>query len=119
MPKALDPREEALRSLDERANALEERTSRDVPDYSGHAIGQGSRLVAGLLGGPFVGLAFGAGFDLLAHSAPWGLIVGILTGFAVSVFMAVKAAQKMSATAEAEWGPPQALPDDDEEDEEP
>lgn len=119
MSKAVDPREEALRSLDERAKALEARTAHDAPDYSGQAIGQGSRLVAGLIGGPLVGLAFGAGFDLLAHSAPWGLIVGILAGFAVSVFMAVKAAQKMSAAAAAEWGPPQALADDDDEDEEP
>lgn len=117
MPKAADSREEALRSLDERANALEARTSRDVPDYSGQAISQGSRLVAGLVGGPFVGLAFGAGFDLLAHTAPWGLIAGILGGFGVSVFMAVNAARKMSAAAEKEWGPPQPLPDDDEDDE--
>jgi len=117
MPKAADPREEALRSLDERAKALEARTAHVVPDYSGQAMGQGARLVAGLLGGPLVGLGFGAGFDLLAHTAPWGLIAGILTGFAVSVFLAVKAAQRMSATAAAEWGPPQDLPDDDDDEE--
>lgn len=118
MPKADDSREEALRRLDERAKALEVSTRHEVPDYSGQAIGQGARLVAGLLAGPFVGLAFGLGLDLLAHTAPWGLIAGILIGFAVSVILAVKAAQRMSATAVAEWGPPQALADDDEEDDE-
>lgn len=119
MPKAADPREEALRRLDERADALKARTSRDVPDYSGQAISQGSRLVAGLLGGPFVGLAFGAGFDLLVHTRPWGLIVGILAGFAVSVYLAVQSARKMSAAALEEWGPPQPLDDDEEDEEEP
>ena len=88
MPKADDPREEAIRRLDERADALEARTTRNVPDYGGKAATQGAQLVAGLIGGPLVGLAFGWGFDYFAGTAPWGLIVGLLIGFAASVFLA-------------------------------
>ena len=118
MPKADDPREEAMKRLHERADALEAKTVRQVPDYGSKAMAGGARLVAGLLGGPLVGLAFGAGFDFLAHTAPWGLIVGILVGFVTSVFLAVRAAQRMSETAKREgWPTEPAVPFDDEDDE--
>ncbi|HYG25513.1 MAG TPA: F0F1 ATP synthase assembly protein I [Caulobacteraceae bacterium] len=115
MPKAHDPREEAIRRLDERADALEARTARNVPDYGGKAMAQGTQLVAGLIGGPLVGLAFGWGFDYLAGSAPAGLIVGVLGGFAVSVFLAMRMARKMSAAAK-DWPVTPVVDDDEDED---
>lgn len=113
MPKANDPREEAIRRLDERADALEARTIRDVPDYGGKAAAQGSRLVAGLIGGPLAGLGFGWAFDYLAHTAPWGLIGGVVIGFAASVFLAMRTAQRMTAQAK-DWPVAAAVLDDDE-----
>ena len=113
MPKADDPREEAIRRLDERADALEARTARNVPDYGSKAVAQGSQLVAGLIGGPLVGLAFGWGFDYFAGTAPWGLIVGLLIGFAASVFLAMRTAQRMTAAAK-DWPVAEAVLDDDE-----
>ena len=113
MPKAHDPREEAIRRLDERADALEARTARNVPDYGSKAVAQGSQLVAGLIGGPLVGLAFGWGFDYFAGTAPWGLIVGLLIGFAASVFLAMRTAQRMTAAAK-DWPVAEAVLDDDE-----
>ena len=113
MPKADDPREEAIRRLDERADALEARTARNVPDYGGKAAAQGAQLVAGLIGGPLVGLAFGWGFDYFAGTAPWGLIVGLLIGFAASVFLAMRTAQRMTAAAK-DWPVAPAVLDDDE-----
>ena len=113
MPKAHDPREEAIRRLDERADALEARTARNVPDYGSKAVAQGSQLVAGLIGGPLVGLGFGWGFDFLAGTAPWGLIVGLLIGFAASVFLALRTAQRMTAAAK-DWPVAEAVLDDDE-----
>ena len=113
MPKADDPREEAIRRLDERADALEARTTRNVPDYGGKAATQGAQLVAGLIGGPLVGLAFGWGFDYFAGTAPWGLIVGLLIGFAASVFLAMRTAQRMTAAAK-DWPVAEAVLDDDE-----
>jgi len=116
MPKARDPNEEAMRRLDERADALEARTTRNVPDYGSKAVAQGSQLVAGLIGGPLVGLGFGWGIDYLAGTAPWGLIGGILFGFAISVFLAVRVAQRMSAKAK-DWPVSQdPVVDDDEDD---
>ena len=116
MPKAHDPREEAIRRLDERADALEARTARNVPDYGSKAVAQGSQLVAGLIGGPLVGLGFGWGFDFLAGTAPWGLIVGLLIGFAASVFLALRTAQRMTAAAK-DWPVAEAVLDDDDDDE--
>ena len=113
MPKADDPREEAIRRLDERADALEARTARNVPDYGSKAVAQGSQLVAGLIGGPLVGLGFGWGFDFLAGTAPWGLIVGLLIGFAASVFLALRTAQRMTAAAK-DWPVAEAVLDEDE-----
>ena len=113
MPKADDPREEAIRRLDERADALEARTTRNVPDYGGKAATQGAQLVAGLIGGPLVGLAFGWGFDYFAGTAPWGLIVGLLIGFAASVFLAMRTAQRMTAAAK-DWPVAESALDDDE-----
>ena len=113
MPKAHDPREEAIRRLDERADALEARTARNVPDYGSKAVAQGSQLVAGLIGGPLVGLAFGWGFDYFAGTAPWGLIVGLLIGFAASVFLAMRTAQRMTAAAK-DWPVAEPVLDDDE-----
>ena len=113
MPKADDPREEAIRRLDERADALEARTTRNVPDYGGKAAAQGAQLVAGLIGGPLVGLAFGWGFDYFAGTAPWGLIVGLLIGFAASVFLAMRTAQRMTAAAK-DWPVAEPVLDDDE-----
>jgi ATP synthase protein I len=44
------------------------------------------------------------------------MIVGVLLGFGVSIWMAVRSAQRMTAEAAKEWGPVVDLPDDDEED---
>jgi ATP synthase protein I len=41
------------------------------------------------------------------------MIVGVLLGFVVSVWMAVRSAQQMTAEAAREWGPVVDLPDDD------
>ena len=119
MPKAPDPRDEAMKRLEAQADALEAKATRYVPDYGSKAMAGGARLVAGLVGGPLAGLGFGAGFDFLAHTAPWGSIVGIAVGFVASVFLAVRSAQRMSAAAQAEdWPMGEPLPYDDEDEDE-
>jgi ATP synthase protein I len=116
MPQQDDTRAEAIKRLDERANALEARAVQAPPEYGHKAAAYGYRLMAVLLGGVFVGLGFGAGVDVVAKTAPWGMIVGVLLGFGVSIWMAVRSAQRMTAEAATEWGPVKDLPDDDEED---
>ena len=111
-----EPREEAIKRLDERAGALQARTTRTTPEYGAQAAGYGYRLMGVLIGGVFVGLGLGAAIDAIAKSAPWGMIVGVLVGFGVSIWMAVRTAQRMTAEAASEWGPVRDLPLDDEED---
>ena len=93
-----------------------ERTPPPARDYGCKAAGYGYRLIGVLIGGVFVGLGFGAGADVVFKTAPWGMITGVLVGFGVSIWMAVRSAQRMTAEAAREWGPPQDLPPDDEED---
>ena len=111
-----EPREEAIRRLQQRAGALEARTVQTPRDYGAQAHSYGYRLIGLLIGGVFVGLGFGWGIDLIAKSAPFGMIIGVLAGFGVSVWLAVRTAQKMSAEAAREWGPPKDLGPDDEDD---
>ena len=110
-------REEALRRLDEQANALEARTARPVADHGHRAVGRAYQLLGTLIAGPFVGVALGLFVDGFAGTAPWGIIAGVLLGFGVSVFLAMNSARRMSERAEAETGPARPLPFDDEDEE--
>ena len=111
-----ETREEAIRRLEQRAGALEARTVQTPRDYGAQAHSYGYRLLGLLLGGVFVGLGFGWAIDLFAKTGPFGMIIGVLVGFAVSVWLAVRSAQQMSAEAAREWGPPKDLGPDDEDD---
>lgn len=111
-----EPRDEALRRLNTRADALEARTTRSLPNYGSKAQGMAWSLLAQLLGGVFVGLALGLVADGVFHSAPWGIITGVLLGFGISVFLAYRLAKRLTEQASREFGPPQDLPDDEDED---
>lgn len=120
MPAPNDSREEALRRLRERADALETATARPAPPPSGEqAVGRAYQILGYLVAGPMVGLAIGFGIDRVAETTPWGLIVGVLIGFAAAVFLAKKAADRIMAQAKAEAAanpsPVPAAVDDDEE----
>ena len=115
MPPPEESREEAIRRLEQRAGALEARADQTPRDYGAQAHSYGYRLLGLLLGGVCVGLGFGWAIDAVAKTTPFGTIVGVLVGFAVSVWMAVRTARRMTAEASQEWGPPQDLgPDVDE-----
>ena len=110
-----ESREEALKRLSDSAASLEARTRREVQDHSAHAAAssQAWRILADLFGAVLVGLAIGFGVDRFAGTAPWGLIGGVLVGFAVSVWMARRTANRLMAQAKAEAEPAQAVPFDD------
>jgi ATP synthase protein I len=67
-----------------------------------NASSQAYKILAELLGGVLVGIGAGAVVDWLAGTAPWGLIGGVLLGFALSVFMARRTANRLMAQAKAE-----------------
>ncbi len=101
-PQGGDP----LRSLEARADALEKRTGRpSIGGEHGRAADQAYRIIAELFGGVLVGLALGFGFQQLTGIKPWGLIGGVLLGFAVSIWMAKRTADRLTAQALSETAP--------------
>jgi ATP synthase protein I len=116
MPPPEETREEAIRRLEQRAGALEARTVQTPRDYGAQAHSYGYRLLGLLLGGVMVGLGLGWAIDVVARIRPFGMIIGVLVGFGVSVWLAVREAQRMSAEAAREWGPPKDLGPEDEDD---
>ena len=114
---SLEPesREEAIARLTKSASDLKARTTRHPSaEAAGHAAAsQAWKIVADLLGGVFVGLALGWPVDHFAGTSPVGIISGVLLGFAVSVWMAWRTAQRLMAEAK-QHGEPQSVPFDDE-----
>lgn len=115
MSQEPESREEAIARLNRSASDLEQRTTRDVSqEAAGHAAAsQAWKIIADLLGGVFVGLALGWAVDHFAGTTPVGLIGGVLLGFAISVWMAWRTAQRLMAEAN-KYGEPKSVPFDDE-----
>lgn len=113
MSPADDSRDEAIRRLDERAKALGARTEKTVTSHAGEqAVGQAYRIIAELIGGVLIGLAFGFLADRVFRTTPWGLISGVLLGFALSIWMARRTANRLMALARQETtGAAKAVPD--------
>lgn len=119
------PTDDRLRDLSARADALERSTARPPAAAGashGAAANQAYRILGDLVGGVVVGLALGFGLDRLApvlgfRTAPAGLLTGVLAGFAVSVWMAKRTADRLVAQARIDNpNPPSVRLDDGDED---
>ena len=97
-------RDRAVSELSARADALEQRTARPPSAVGEHgaAVSGAYRIIVELFGGVLVGLGLGFGVDRLAGTAPWGLIGGVLVGFALSIYLARRTANRLMAEAAAE-----------------
>ena len=116
MAPADDSHEEAIKRLDERAAALGARTQRPVTAHAGEqAVSQAYRIIAELIGGVLVGLAAGFIVDRVLKTTPWGLIGGVLLGFALSIWMARQTANRLMAMANQGSEPLPSVPFDDDE----
>jgi ATP synthase protein I len=117
-----ESREEAIKRLHQSASALEARTQADksAEVAAQKVVGQAYRIIAELLGGVAIGLAFGFGVDRLFGTTPAGVIGGVLLGFALSIYMARRTANRLMAQAKAAGVPQQGEPivEADEEDRE-
>ena len=109
-----DPtRDKALERLDEKLQAFESKRGGAGSSFSESGISEGYRLLGALLGGMLGGLGFGWLFDKFAHTAPLGLIGGLLIGTLGGIFSTVRTAGRMSDKAAAQSGPAPPAPDDD------
>lgn len=110
-----ESREEAIARLAKSASDLEARTTPQISqEIAGQAAAsQAWKIIADLFGGVFVGLAIGFGVDHFAGTSPVGIIGGVLLGFALSVWMAWRTAQRLMAEAN-KHGEPKSVPFDDE-----
>ena len=107
-----ESREEAIKRLQDSASALEARTTAEKSaELTGQQVsGQAYKIIAELLGGVFVGLAFGFIADWVFGTRPWGLIGGVLLGFALSIYMARRTANRLMAQAKAAGVTGEAVP---------
>jgi ATP synthase protein I len=116
MAPADGPREEAVKRLDERAEALRARTQGPKASHAGEqAVSQAYRIIAELIGGVLVGMAAGFIVDRVLKTTPWGLIGGVLLGFALSIWMARRTANRLMALARQDAEPLPSVPFDDDE----
>jgi ATP synthase protein I len=113
MPHPDEPREEALKSLDARLAAFEAERAPKTGGASQRAMGQGYRFLGEVVGGVLGGLGLGWVFDHFAHTAPFGLIGGLLIGVGVSTFVAIRGAGAWAKTAAATADTLPSVPDDD------
>ena len=96
-----DDSQEALRRLDQRLEALKaDRAPKRTADGSAErSMGEGYRLVAEVIGGILGGLGLGWLFDRFAHTTPFGMVIGLLLGFAGATYAAVKTATRSATPA--------------------
>jgi ATP synthase protein I len=116
MPHPNDPPDEALRSLDQRLGAAEAAQVRKVSPDTHAAMAQGYRFVGEVVGGVLGGVGLGWLLDRFAHTQPWGVIGGLLTGTGFSIFTAVSTAAKANKKALDAAGPMAPAPADEDED---
>ena len=67
-----------------------------------------------VIGGVVGGFGLGWLFDRLAHTAPLGLVIGVLLGVGGSAFAAVRGAMRMGDKVRARDGVAPDLPDEGE-----
>lgn len=118
MTGADDPRDQAIDRLGQKLEAFEAKRGGANSSWDERGLGEGYRLLGTLLGGVLGGLGLGWLFDRFAHTAPLGMIGGLLIGTGGAIYSTVRAATRMSDQAAARnrdtSGPAPPAPDDDE-----
>lgn len=99
MPLPDEPNAEAD-SLDRRLAAAEAAQVRRVSADSHRAMAQGYRFLGEVVGGVFMGVGLGWLVDnYVTHAPPFGLVIGLFGGAGLSIFAAVRNAQRMQNEA--------------------
>jgi ATP synthase protein I len=86
-------RDEALKRLDERIDAMAASNVRKVRHVETGAEA-GYKVVGELVGGIVGGLGLGWTLDRFAGTTPWGLIGGVVIGMTASILLIVRSAER-------------------------
>jgi len=116
MPEPDHLHQEARERLEARLEAVETARARAASGEAHRAMAQGYRFLAEVVGGVLMGVGIGWLIDRFAGTDPWGLVLGLVIGAGVSIFAAVRSAQRMTKDAMAKAGPLPSVPDDEDED---
>ncbi len=82
-------------------------TARSGP-RAGVGASAGYMLLGRMLSGVFTGLGLGWLVDRLAHTRPWGMVIGLFIGVGVSIYSAIRAVSRAGMTTR----PGPSVPDD-------
>ena len=116
MPLPDEPNAEAS-SLDRRIAAAEAAQARAASNDSHRAMAQGYRFLGEVVGGVLMGVGFGWLVDtFVTHRPGPGIVIGLFAGAGLSIFAAVRNAQRLQNEALAKAGPLPSVPDDEDED---
>lgn len=92
---------DALSRLDEALQAFEvERRKPPSLLGVGGAAGAGYRVLGQLLSGVLGGVGLGWLMDHFAHTRPWGVVIGVFGGAALSIYSTVRMAGQTGAPSE-------------------
>ncbi len=98
-----ESRDEAIKRLQQSASELEARTAQQESSHlaAQKVTSEAYKIIADLVGGVLVGLGLGFLADRFLGITPWGIICGVLLGFALSIYMARRTANRLMAQAKA------------------
>ena len=111
-PKPAETVSDSLSRLDDRLAAFETRRKAAPPGLLGDARA-GYRVVGQLLSGILGGIGLGWLVDHFAHTSPWGLVLGLFIGAALSIYATVRGASLPGPPKTSAQGSAQPVPDDD------
>jgi len=105
MPEPEESSHRALERLDKRLEAFEAGAAvKPASSGDGESAADGYRMLGEMLGGVLGGVGLGWLVDHFAHTAPWGVVGGLVIGAGLSIFATVQTASRISAKAAAKSG---------------
>jgi ATP synthase protein I len=118
MPQPDESHDAARQRLDARLQAFEAERAPKTGVAAQSFMGDGYRFLGEVVGGVFGGAGFGWLFDrfVSVHTAPAGLIGGLLIGTGLSIFVAMRQAARMTSQSAERAGPSPAVAPDEEND---
>lgn len=91
---SVDANKAAMKALSEKLEAARQKQNPDRLDEGNSAMAIGFKYATEFSAAVLVGAALGYGADKFLGTAPWGLLVGLILGFAAGVMNVIRAAKQ-------------------------